>query len=454
MSNYTMFTAAVNTRLPDSTVLLTRDLAETLGLQGAEKVYFHVGQTSCKLNIAIRNSDKLKMKLAVNPGALKRLFLQAEKSYGIKKDMHGLHLGPVVGISADVSNEKGKPFGNQSFFFQQLLQAGEAMGEICYAFSPHSINWGKGTVAGYTYGKKGWLRKTFPLPNVIYPRERAYAVNHTYRRRLEKVGARFFNPPLVGKWETYLILKKNPDLSSYLPDTKLIKNFSQVDLMLKKYKAVYLKPTTGSKGKNIVRVSKRKNIAGYEYQYEINNLIIKGNAPSLSRLQSSLRRVMGNRSYIVQKQIDLLRLNNNIVDVRILVQKNDRGDWETTGMACRQGKRGSITSNISSGGSGRKLDMVLNQNFDDEIHRTKIIEEIYYLAIESAKTLEKTIGPAGEMGVDIGIDKSGAVWFIETNLRPARHVFLLIGEQDTRLRSVEMPMLYLRYLAGFTSKER
>ena len=58
------------------------------------------------------------------------------------------------------------------------------------------------------------------------------------------------------------------------------------------------------------------------------------------------------------------------------------------------------------------------------------------------------------MGVDIGIDKSGEIWFIETNLRPARHVFLLIGEQDTRLRSVEMPMLYLRYLAGFTSKER
>ena len=107
---------------------------------------------------------------------------------------------------------------------------------------------------------------------------------------------------------------------------------------------------------------------------------------------------MGNRSYIVQEQIDLLRLNNNIVDVRILVQKNDRGDWETTGMACRQGKRGSITSNISSGGSGRKLDMVLNQNFDDETSG-KNNRRYYFLAMNQQKP-GKTIARLG-MGVEL-----------------------------------------------------
>ena len=97
---------------------------------------------------------------------------------------------------------------------------------------------------------------------------------------------------------------------------------------------------------------------------------------------------------------------------------------------------------------------MLQRHFENEEQRLKIMEEICYLAIESAKTLEKSIGQSGEMGVDIGIDNEGQVWFIETNLRPARHVFLLIGEQETRLRSVEMPMMYLRYLAGFISKER
>lgn len=454
MSNYTMFRASVNSRLPDNVVMLTRDLAETLGLNDAEPVYFHVGQHKQRLLISTRNSDKLKMKLAANSSLLKKLYLTPERNYGIKKDMKGLHLGPVVGISAEIFSDSGRPFGNQGFFFQQLLKAGEELGEICFVFNSNSIKWNNGTVIGYIYGAKGWVRKSFPLPDVIYPRERAYAVNHNYRKRLEKIGVRFFNPSLVDKWGTHQIMKKNSDMAKYLPETHLIRNFNQVDMMVKKYHAVYLKPTTGARGKNIIKVTRRKNSSGFEYQYEINNLIIKGNAPSISRLQGALKKVMGNRSYIVQQQINLLRLDGNIIDVRILVQKNDLGKWETTGIACRQGRRGSITSNISSGGSGRKLDTVLQRHFENEEQRLKIMEEICYLAIESAKTLEKSIGQSGEMGVDIGIDNEGQVWFIETNLRPARHVFLLIGEQETRLRSVEMPMMYLRYLAGFISKER
>ena len=113
MSNYTMFTASANSRLADTTVLVTQDLAKTLDLQDSEQIFICVGQTRCRFNIAIRDSDKLKMKLAVNPGMLKRLFLQPEKDYGIKKDINGLHLGPVIGISADITNEKGSPFGNQ-----------------------------------------------------------------------------------------------------------------------------------------------------------------------------------------------------------------------------------------------------------------------------------------------------------------------------------------------------
>lgn len=453
MSNYTMFTAVSNPRLDDNTVMITQDLAEMFNLTPSSKIYFHVGQFKRILYVTIRKQDKLKKSMAFSSVLIRKLYLQKGQDYGVKKDINGLHLGPVVGITADLFNERGRPFGNQTFFFQQLLSAGRNLGEICFAFNPLSINWGKGTVIGYTYGTKGWVKGIYPIPDVIYPREKNYS-NHNYRRRLEKYGARFLNPPVAGKWETYLIMKKNPDLQRYLPDTNLIKSFNVIETMLKKYPALYLKPVNGSRGKNIIKVIKKRKSPGYEYQYEMNNLTIKGSALSLPRLQSSLRRVMGNRSYIAQKQINLLQYEGNIIDVRILVQKNQRGKWETTGVACREGRRGSITSNISSGGNGRKLEMVLNRHFSDEDKRLEILEEIKYLALESARTLEKAIGKAGEMGVDIGVDHSGHIWFIETNLRPARHVFLLIGEQDTRLKSVEMPMQYLRYLAGFVSKER
>lgn len=81
--------------------------------------------------------------------------------------------------------------------------------------------------------------------------------------------------------------------------------------------------------------------------------------------------------------------------------------------------------------------------------RKKIMNDIHFISIEATKTLEKSIGQSGEMGIDLGIDEDGKVWFIEANIRPARQVFNLIGETDTRLLSVERPMLYARYLAGF-----
>jgi hypothetical protein len=57
------------------------------------------------------------------------------------------------------------------------------------------------------------------------------------------------------------------------------------------------------------------------------------------------------------------------------------------------------------------------------------------------------------MGIDLGIDIHGKVWFIEANLRPARSLFRLIEEPDMRQQSIINPLLYSRYLAGFTGKE-
>jgi hypothetical protein len=158
---------------------------------------------------------------------------------------------------------------------------------------------------------------------------------------------------------------------------------------------------------------------------------------------------MGRRRYIVQQRIHLLRVNGNITDVRILVQKDENGLWTVTGKACRVGRLGSITSNISGGGCGHRVPHVLARHFSDPQVRTRIIQEIDYLALEAARVLENDISSIGELGIDIGIDTHGKLWFIEANLKPARKVFILIGAKSTRRASVMKPMQYSRYLAGF-----
>jgi glutathione synthase/RimK-type ligase-like ATP-grasp enzyme len=158
---------------------------------------------------------------------------------------------------------------------------------------------------------------------------------------------------------------------------------------------------------------------------------------------------MGKRNYIVQKEINLLRTDNNVIDVRVLVQKDHTGKWTITGMICRIGRTGSITSNIASGGHASHLTKVLADNFNNDNTRRSIENEVKTLALEAAQKLEASVGSIGELGIDIGIDRSGKVWFIEANLKPARQVFRLIGDFQGRRQSVEKPLLYSRYLAGF-----
>ncbi|HZK44233.1 MAG TPA: YheC/YheD family protein [Syntrophomonadaceae bacterium] len=450
MDEFFMVYIRADKQVGNNYINVNKNLANTLGLEANKEMTFFVGQTKQRLTVQINSSASSSQTINLSPLNLKKLFLKRRKKYGIRCNEDEIHVGPVVGIMADVYKEPERPFGGQSHFIKQLLMSGNSIGQICFAFSPYSIDVTKGLVKGYSHGSKGWVKGTFPIPDVIYPRDRAYSRSRLQiRKRAENMGIALLNPTLVGKWESHKILMQNPKLKEFLPETKLVKDFSEVEQMLRIHNAVYLKPVAGSQGRGIIKVVKRKSRGFYEYRYVLEERMVKGSAYSRVNLQRSLRRIMGNRSYIVQKQINLLKYDGNIIDVRVLVQKDHTGEWDVTGIASRVGKNGSITSNISSGGSGRKIEQILNRNKYDANEQIRIIDDIHYVSIEVTKTLEKSIGQSGEMGVDLGIDTNGKVWFIEANIRPARHVFNLIGEPETRLRSVEKPMLYARYLAGF-----
>lgn len=442
-----------NQAVSNSILQVNVTTASSLCLEDGEKTCIFAGKVSVELTVKINNKQNAAC-MVLNPVVLKKLHLQSNTKYGIAKQEDGVHIGPVIGIIADYFGEKKRPFGGQSFFISQLITASRRMGVIAFAFSPYNINYNKRTVNGYSYGKNGWIRKTYPLPDVVYPRVSGYSYKGLQvRRRMEKYGCLFINPPLIGKWQTYKIISKNPELLPHIPDTNLVSSFRPVDRMIRKYRAVYIKPVKGSQGKNIVKVVKKKNSSRYEYQYRINNNNCRGSSSSINGLQTSLKKIMGNRTYIVQQQINLLKSDkNNVIDVRILVQKDNTGKWKITGKACRVGRRGSITSNISSGGSGHRVEKVLANHFADQEQINNIINKIECVALEAAKTMETEVGSIGELGIDIGVDNEGAVWFIEANIRPARQVFSLIGEKDIRRKSVERPLLYGCYLAGFSQE--
>lgn len=452
MYNFQMVTIVANHKLQENTLMLSNELAVLLKLKQEENLLIHVGQNYQRVTISISNTTKNKKHLHLSPQYLKRLYIHHGEKYGIGIQTTGIHIGPVVGIMARAGKDRSRPLGGQSRYFEKMIMTAKKIGEICYGFDIKNIDWNKNVVYGYTHTGNRWIKGKFPLPDVVYPRDMGYS-SYTLKARnlLAERGCKFLNPALIGKWQTYQIISENPELCLYLPDTALVTSFNYVDQVIRKYHSVYMKPVNGSKGRNIIKVIKKDGL--YRYQYQLRSKNHRGTARNINKLKQSLKPIMGNRKYIIQRQINLLRSHGNILDVRVMVQKDHTGNWSITGKACRIGQNGSITSNLATGGRASKLETILAQQFPNIEDREIIQNEVNSLAVKSARALEVSVGDIGELGIDIGIDTAGQVWFIEANLKPARQVFILIKDYEARRKSIEKPLLYSRYLAGFKERE-
>ncbi|MBO8158427.1 YheC/YheD family protein [Thermosyntropha sp.] len=438
----------INDNLDDNILEISSRLALNYGLFEKQKITFKLGRLKEEFYLSLIETDE--DMLVLNSVNLKKLALYPEQNYNFKINEGEIRIGPVIGIMVDIVKNRNKPFGAQTLFIKQALEIARKSGQLCFAFSPYNVDWKHKKIQGYTYLKNNWVKSVFPFPDVIYPRSRISSTEKLrIRKRFKQTGVILLNYKLLDKWEAYKILAQNPALESHLPDTRFVFDFTrQIDIMLNKYEAVYLKPICGEQGKNIIKVIKPKKKGIYEYYYSCDKRQFKGKATSINELYFSLKNVIGNRRYIVQERIKLIKWQNKIVDVRVLVQKGYGNRWEITGIACRIGNNGSITSNLSSGGTAKRLEDILKLYFNNQ-KMEQILSKIKFVSLKSAETLENKIGICAEMGIDLGIDRQGKVWFIEANLRPARKIFTLIGETETRLKSIENPLLYAKYLAGF-----
>ncbi|OGX68319.1 MAG: hypothetical protein A2189_00140 [Paenibacillus sp. RIFOXYA1_FULL_44_5] len=132
-------------------------------------------------------------------------------------------------------------------------------------------------------------------------------------------------------------------------------------------------------------------------------------------------------------------------DVRILVQKNNIGLWQLTGMAARIGKLGSITSNLHGGGSAYELLPVLQKQFEDK-QAGEIMKSLSQLAMRIPLILEQYHGRLAELGIDIGIDPFGKLWIIEVNSKPGHSSFSHFSDPSVSRSSISNPIHYAGYL--------
>lgn len=355
----------------------------------------------------------------------------------------------ILGIMT--SRHHGNPPIAEPEFYSHLCRAAPLYHLHVLVFHPDGIAADGTSITGYTWEDGSWSNTTSPPPDIIYnrcffegPKERkqASAALSLLSRSMP------WSRGLPDKWSVYKILKRDLRAARLLPETALYTGTRLLSMMLAEREyGVFLKPRAGSHGKRTLHAVLQNGSSGGGIRIRGRD---KTNAPFHYHFKSEteglewIHEFIGSRRYIIQPFLHLTSTTGQPFDVRVLMQKNGRGQWKLTGMAVRVGKRGSLTSNLHGGGTAVPPLPFLAAEYGPD--GKDIMHE---LAIEAAylpPLLEAACGRLGELGLDFGIDSSGRIHLLEANSKPGRTVFRLTGDRRAAKLAAENPLSYARHL--------
>ncbi|WP_161793330.1 YheC/YheD family protein [Cohnella kolymensis] len=205
-------------------------------------------------------------------------------------------------------------------------------------------------------------------------------------------------------------LMTDPILSSHFPDTDWFQE-SSLRKMLRNHTAVYIKPDVGRKGNGVIRL-KRLN----RYEHEISHGETTIICPS-KKLYSELTKMLNpKKNYLVQQGIDLATYRKRPFDVRVVLQK-PLNTWRATLMSAKIApNESSVVTNVAKGAKDLNVYKAIN-GIDQSVNRPEVLRDLLDVSHQIAQKLD-SVFPLRILGLDMGIDKKGKVWFIEANTKP------------------------------------
>lgn len=341
-------------------------------------------------------------------------------------------------------------------YIDEIASRAHSFDMECYRFLPSSINPLTLKVQGMRFDSKlqQWENDQFPIPPLIY--DRCFYGDDEHSKQClpivswlkSREDITFLGYGLPNKLELFQILK-NSLLSPYLPPTQSINEISTVLNELNRMKKLIIKPINGSQGYGIYYL--KKNDKNYHVKTEKNRKIISRIFPNEAKLTQWLQSLIRKRSYLLQPYLELTNPQLRPFDIRILLQKNEHGDWVERGKGIRSGNSGGILSNLNAGGSVTDFDSW--SSYLSTAQKEYICHELDFITANLPRLLETALLPLFEIGIDIGVAKNGALWILDVNSKPGRKV-LLLAQPDIKETIYLAPLLYGKYLSKIGSRER
>ncbi|WP_308638675.1 YheC/YheD family endospore coat-associated protein [Paenibacillus silvisoli] len=358
------------------------------------------------------------------------------------------HKQPVLAILT-IEDELQFFRGNRGNF-ADIIAAGAEFGFLVYVVTVKQLKLRRKLLDGFTYNAESdtWEQQKFPLPDLIYNRIplREDELQPAVRRKLlacyRHPRIQIFNPAFFNKWSLFKWLRQSRTTQPFIPATRRLLTVSGLGKMMLKHKYLYLKPVSGKAGKGIMTIQLQpEKPLPYLLKIQGERGSTTYNCGTIGKLWTRIVKESSGDRYIAQQGIQLAAYNDRNFDLRTLVQKNRRGQWEISGIGARVAGSYSITTHVPRGGSIEDPEKLLVSVFGQDEAR-KLLVKARNAALIIARQIERGSGRRlAEMSMDLGVDHLGNVWFFEANAKPMK-----FDEPDIRKRSLERLFHYSQYL--------
>ncbi|WP_158606735.1 YheC/YheD family protein [Paenibacillus ginsengarvi] len=311
-------------------------------------------------------------------------------------------------------------------------------------FVPQGVRLLGKRIDGYMYTPgRGWVKTSREYPvaaiDIGY-----YTKPETVQRSIRVKQAtpiRFTGFASGNKWTIQQHLLASEALKPHLLPTIPMRSTGDAIAFAKEHGTIMIKPINGKGGKGIMKLTR----AGTGWALVRNGRsVVSGSEPTV---RSALRLAAGGGKYLLQRWIDIRNPEGRVYDIRSLVQKDGSGQWVITGTAVREGARNSITSNISGGGRAYETKAYLEKLFDPD-KTSELLDKIEFLSGHIPAHLEADYGKRfAEFGLDFAVDRSGALWLLEANIKPGKSVIRKVYGDEAAKRCFRLHYQFARYLA-------
>lgn len=409
-----------------------------------DSVVISAGKRQVSITASLKR-DLKEDELIISQDVLDDLMLPTNIKYQIKVDKNYMKIGPIVGLlMAKDSDSLTK--GRLRDLLNYCLIYPEVNGLIL-AFSIEDIDFEGQRVEGYYYdpdleGKSmPWKKGSFPFPDSIFHR-----IDFPEDIRLKLVEAtdnHIFNSNYFNKWEFHNMISKFEAFCPYIPETNLLSSIDDVDYMLSKHPAAYLKPLTGTLSRGIYKVTSTKGV--YEVKDKQGNNVIQNT--SREEISEFISGIVRRHKYLIQQSIIPIKLEDRHLDFRVIMQKDHTLIWKCTGIVAFVGGHGDICTNWGYTAGFEELMAKQFNLSQQDIYKRK--QEIIQACSTVCKILDSTGDNYGDLGFDVIIDEASKIWILEANKRHYHNVALWNNDAQTYFDITANTIKYAAALGGF-----